>query len=114
MKPIILTDNQVRVLRYIRSHGAVTETDRPAQLEAPEYNSALFELLDGGFISATPSSLGTGYEIRLTPRAQIYEKVFPNFEIDDATRRTWALKGALHVAAWAVIAVLLVIFIFVK
>lgn len=114
MKPIILTEDQKTTLRYIRKNGVVTDTDRPAQLDKQPYNAALFELMDGGFISATPSSLGSGYEIRLTPRAHIYEKVHPNFELSDKVRREYALKGALHLAAMAAIAILLIIFIIVK
>lgn len=114
MRPIILTEDQKTTLRYIRKNGVVTDTDRPAQLEKQPYNAALFELMDGGFISATPSTLGTGYEMRLTPRAQIYEKVHPNFELNPEIRRSYALKGALHTAAWAAIAILLFILIIVK
>ena len=108
MKPIVLTEDQILVLTYIRNNGIVTPSDRPAGLDAKRYNTAVFELIDRGFVTAEPRSLG-GYELRLSPRAQVYDKIFPGFQLDDQTRKTYAIRGALHIAAYAAAAVILLL-----
>lgn len=108
MNPIVLTEDQILVLTYIRNNGIVTPSDRPAGLDAKRYNTAVFELIDGGFVTAEPHSLGD-YELRLSPRAQIYDKIFPGFQLDDHTRKAFAIRGALHIAAYALAAVILLL-----
>lgn len=108
MKPIVLTEDQILVLTYIRNNGIVTPSDIPAGLDAKRYNTAVFELIDGGFVTAEPRSLG-GYELRLSPRAQIYANIHPGFRLDDATRKTYALKGLLTIAGYVAAAVILLL-----
>lgn len=108
MKPIVLTEDQIVTLTYIQNNGVVTRTDRPAPLDEIRYNRAVFELIDGGFLSAELRSLGD-YEVRLTPRAMIYAQVFPGFRLDEKTHRTYALRGALTLAGYALAAVILLL-----
>ncbi len=111
MKPIVLTDDQILVRTYVRNNGIVTPSDRPAGLDAKRYNTAVFELIDGGFITAELRSLGD-YELRLSPRAQIYANIYPGFQLDDHTRKTFAIRGLLHVVAYALAAVILLLALF--
>lgn len=108
MKPIALTEDQITTIRYIIQNGVVTPTDHPAALDAKRYNTALFDLIDGDFILVSPTPLG-GYELRAAPKALIYEKIHPGFRLDDATRKTYALKGLLTIAGYVAAAVILLL-----
>lgn len=111
MKPIALTEDQITTIRFIIQNGVVTPNDRPSALDAKSYNTALFELIDGDFVLVSPTPLG-GYELRAAPKALIYEKIHPGFRLDDATRKTYALRGLLTIAGYVAAAVILLLALF--
>ncbi len=78
MKPIILTEDQILVLTYIKNNGIVTSLNRPIDLDAKRYNTAVLELIDTGLITADSQGL-RDYYLRLSPKALIYNKIFAIF-----------------------------------